>query len=110
MDFVDSYIENGTSTDAKVTWKNVGKTSDSKRNIWQSGEIDTFVEPGKLKTIYLKFELKTDAICKLADLKANGGEVRIVGNTTEITAYSLYDSNKNAYAGIDMDSAPGNIS
>ena len=110
LDFVDSYIENGTSTDAKVTWKNVGKTSDSKRNIWQSGEIDTFVEPGKLKTIYLKFELKTDAICKLADLKANGGEVRIVGNTTEITAYSSYDSNKNAYAGIDMDSAPGNIS
>ena len=110
LDFVDSYIENGTSTDAKVTWKNVEKTSDSKRNIWQSGEIDTFVEPGKLKTIYLKFELKTDAICKLADLKANGGEVRIVGNTTEITAYSSYDSNKNAYAGIDMDSAPGNIS
>lgn len=110
LDFIDSYIEDGTNTDKKVIWSKVGTTNDSVRNIWQSGEVDAFIEPGKMATVYLTYELNTNAIISLADLQANGGEVYVVGNTTEITAYSSYDSNKNAYAGIDTDSAPENIS
>ena len=110
LDFIDSYIEDGTNTDKKVTWSKVGTTNDSVRNIWQSGEVDAFIEPGKMATVYLTYELNTNSIISLADLQANGGEVYVVGNTTEITAYSSYDSNKNAYAGIDTDSAPENIS
>ena len=109
LNFIDSYIEDGTNTDKKVTWKKAGSTSDSKRNIWESGEIDTFIEPGKITTVYLTYELNTNAISALANLQANRGNANIIGNTTEITSYSSYDSSKNAYAGIDVDSAPGNI-
>ena len=110
LDFIDSYIEDGTNTDKKVTWKNTGKTGDSSRNIWDSGEVSVFIEPGKTATVYLTYELNKNTISSLADLNADGGSAYIVSNTTEITSYSSYDSNKNAYAGIDMDSAPGNIS
>lgn len=109
LNFIDSYIEDGTNTDKKVTWKNVGKTGDSKRNIWESGEVDMYIEPGKIANVYLTYELNKDAISKLALLQPNGGNAYILSNTSEITSYSSYDSGKKAYAGIDKDSAPGNI-
>ena len=109
LNFIDSYIEDGTNTDKKVTWKNVGKTGDSKRNIWESGEVDMYIEPGKIANVYLTYELNKDSISKLALLQPNGGNAYILSNTSEITSYSSYDSGKKAYAGIDKDSAPGNI-
>ena len=105
LDCVASYI--GNDTNNIVKWTNTGSTSDSKHKIWKSGEINTYIESGKMVNVYLVYELKTEAIISLANLNTEG--FYVLNNTTEITSYSSYDSNKQAYAGIDQDSAPGNI-
>lgn len=105
LDCVASYI--GDDTNNTVKWANTGSTSDSKHNIWKSGEVNTYIESGKMVNVYLVYELKTEAIINLANLGNEG--FYVLNNTTEITSYSSYDSNKQAYAGIDKDSAPGNI-
>ena len=105
LDFVDSYIENGS----KLNWTERTGTSESSHKVWDSDEISTLIEPGKIATIYLTYELKTSEISGLAKLETNEQSARILNNTTEIKEYASYDSNKKPYAGIDKDSAPANI-
>lgn len=105
LDCVASYI--GNDTNNIVKWTDTGIANDSKHKIWKSGEINTYIESGKMVNVYLVYELKTEAIISLANLNTEG--FYVLSNTTEITSYSSYDSNKQAYAGIDQDSAPGNI-
>ena len=107
LDCISSYIDNDTNNIVK--WTDTGSTSDSKHKIWKSGEVNAYIESGKMVNVYLVYEVKKEAIISLANLNANGENAYILSNTTEITSYSSYDTNKQAYAGIDKDSAPGNI-
>ena len=107
LDCVSSYINDDTNNIVK--WTNAGNASDSKYNIWKSGEIEAYIESGKTENVYLVYELNKEAIISLANLKQDDESSYILSNTTEITSYSSYDRNKQAYAGIDKDSAPGNI-
>lgn len=107
LDCIASYI--GNDTNNIVKWTNTGDANDSKHKIWKSGEIDTYIESGKATNVYLVYELNKEAIISLANLNSDDESAYILSNTTEITSYSSYDRNKQAYAGIDKDSAPGNI-
>lgn len=107
LDCIASYI--GNDTNNIVKWTNTGDANDSKHKIWKSGEIDTYIESGKATNVYLVYELNKEAIISLANLNSDDESAYILSNTTEITSYSSYDENKQAYAGIDKDSAPGNI-
>lgn len=107
LDCIASYVDNDTNNIVK--WTNTGDTSDTKHKIWKSGEINTYIESGKIANVYLVYELNKEAIISLANLNQDDESSYILGNTTEITSYSSYDKNKQAYAGIDKDSAPGNI-
>ena len=107
LDCVSSYINDDTNNIVK--WTNAGNASDSKYKIWKSGEIEAYIESGKTANVYLVYELNKEAIISLANLNQDDESSYILGNTTEITSYSSYDKNKQAYAGIDKDSAPGNI-
>lgn len=108
LTFVSSYIMEGNEK-KDLKWSENTDKNNSSRKVWESGDISTYIGPGYIKYIYLTYELNTSAISGLANLKPNGGSARVVGNTTEIKTYSSYDSNKNAYAAIDKDSAPGNL-
>lgn len=66
-------------------------------------EMEQEVDVGDKLEIILTFELKTRAICSLA--QGNGLQTKT--NTTEIITYSTYKDGNN-YASIDKDSAPDN--
>lgn len=99
-----SYIE-GSQT--QVVWNNIGV--ENGHAIWQAENIgnDEYISPGECMTIYLRYEVTTDTIVAMANLKDNE-EIAISSTVTEITSYST-KKDGNIYGGIDKDSAPQNI-
>ncbi len=70
----------------------------SKAIIYTNSKIDAQTQT----EIYVQFELSREAIINIL----NDGEN--LDNVVEIHSYSTFDENGNAYAGIDVDSNPGN--
>lgn len=65
-------------------------------------ETNTKIEPQKMESIYVQFELGKEATLNILNDKGN------LDNVVEINSYSVFDTNGKIYAGIDKDSAPGN--
>lgn len=63
---------------------------------------DLRIEAGKEAKVYVQFELNREAVLNIL----NDGEN--LDNVAEINSYSIFDKDGNIYAGIDIDSAPGN--
>ncbi len=63
---------------------------------------NTRIEQGKTESIYIQFALNREAIRKALDEKDS------LLNITEVNSYSTYDKNGQIYAGIDVNSNPGN--
>ena len=60
------------------------------------------IETGKQNEFYVQFELSREAVIEIL----NDGET--LDNVVEINSYSTFDGNGSVYAGIDVDSNPGN--
>ena len=60
------------------------------------------IESGKTNEFYMQFELSREAVLQIL----NGRET--LDNVVEITSYSTFDKNGSVYAGVDVDSNPGN--
>ncbi len=60
------------------------------------------IESGKTSEIYVQFELSRQAVVEILNDRKN------LENVVEINSYSTFDKNGNVYAGIDLDSNPGN--
>ena len=60
------------------------------------------IESGKTNEFYMQFELSREAVLEIL----NGRET--LDNVVEITSYSTFDGNGSVYAGVDVDSNPGN--
>ncbi len=60
------------------------------------------IEPGKQNEFYVQFELSREAVLEIL----NDGET--LDNVVEINSYSTFDGNGSVYAGVDVDSNPGN--
>lgn len=60
------------------------------------------IESGKTNEFYVQFELSREAVGKIL----NGEET--LDNVVEINSYSTFDGNGSVYAGVDLDSNPGN--
>ncbi len=60
------------------------------------------IESGKTNEFYVQFELSREAVLEIL----NDGET--LDNVVEINSYSTFDGNGSVYAGIDLDSNPGN--
>mgnify|MGYP005760657995 CR=1 FL=1 len=60
------------------------------------------IESGKTNEFYMQFELSREAVLEIL----NGRET--LDNVVEIASYSTFDKNGSVYAGIDVDSNPGN--
>lgn len=112
---------------AKVT---IGKQLNDKGDISEKSKISTFeIEPAKdnnslhhikikemnikleknqTTSIYIQVEIKQDKIIEIVETNAKGQKEVELKNVAEITSYSLKDEKGNPYAGIDLDSQPGN--
>ena len=64
-------------------------------------DANTEIESGKDSDIYVQFKLNREAVLNILNGKEN------LNNVAEINSYSVYKDNK-IYAGIDIDSNPGN--
>ena len=60
------------------------------------------IESGKTNEFYVQFELSREAVLEIL----NDGET--LDNVVEINSYSTFDGNGSVYAGVDIDSNPGN--
>ena len=60
------------------------------------------IESGKTNEFYVQFELNREAVLEIL----NDGET--LDNVVEINSYSTFDANGSVYAGVDVDSNPGN--
>ena len=60
------------------------------------------IEPGKQNEFYVQFELSREAVLEIL----NDGET--LDNVVEVNSYSTFDGNGSVYAGVDVDSNPGN--
>ena len=60
------------------------------------------IESGKTNEFYVQFELSRQAVLEIL----NDGET--LDNVVEINSYSTFDANGSVYAGVDVDSNPGN--
>ena len=60
------------------------------------------IESGKTNEFYVQFELSREAVLEIL----NDGET--LDNVVEINSYSTFDGNGSVYAGVDLDSNPGN--
>lgn len=99
---VDSWKEDGT----KVSWSTTskyGKTYSTNEYIgaYTTGLAGEKIAANSMKTIYIKFQLNDAAVLNVLN------EKQTLQNVTEVNAYSTYDAN-GRYAGIDVDSEPGN--
>ena len=65
-------------------------------------DTNTQIDSQGMSDIYVQFELNRDAVVSIL----SGRET--LDNVAEINSYSVFDTNGNAYAGIDKDSNPGN--
>lgn len=106
------YFDSRYSSTVKVGTLNpnngevVGKeyTASNYNNNYKKVVIDTNAEikPQQLSNIYVQFELTDEATIGLLNNKT------VLDNVAEINSYSITDKTGNLYAGIDIDSAPGN--
>ena len=64
---------------------------------------NTLINSQSVENIYIEFELNKTAISKVLS-----GENKNLDNVAEINSYSVFDKNGNPYAGIDINSNPGN--
>jgi len=64
-------------------------------------DANTEIESGKDSDIYVQFKLNREAVLNILNGREN------LNNVAEINSYSVYKDNK-IYAGIDIDSNPGN--
>ena len=69
-------------------------------------QVNTVVEPQTEKYIYIDFIVKEGTLKELGE---NDNNTKRLQNVAEIEGYRTTDSNGNAYGGIDLDSAPGNV-
>ena len=65
------------------------------------------VRSQKTECVYVQFKLGTEGIKAALDHK--GDEKELFKNIAEVNSYSIFSSSDNIYAGIDKDSAPGNV-
>ena len=65
-------------------------------------ENNTRLDPQTTKDIYVQFELSKEAVISLL----NDGQT--LENVAEINSYSVFDTNGTVYAGVDINSNPGN--
>lgn len=104
----ESYYEDNNNR-VPVTWEEVMKNEQSGYKKWRTKEqIDKPIKKGESITIYLKYELNTDTIVRLANLERNG-ELIMKSNVSEINSYTTWDESGALYGTIDKDSAPNNI-
>ena len=108
---VDYYDNNYKLVDAGTKLSDLGNieesishTENSYNNKYQKTTIETNtkIQPQKEATIYVQFELNKEAVLNILNNKAN------LDNVVEINSYSIYDDKDKIYAGIDINSNPGN--
>lgn len=59
--------------------------------------------------IYVQFQLNREAVARIIDEQgASAGQNNLLENVAEINSYSTFDKEGNVYAGVDVDSNPGN--
>lgn len=68
--------------------------------------LDIDVKSQKTAYVYLEFEISIE---QLKEKLESGGEAAISSNYAEINSYTSYIGENTLYAGVDKDSAPGNI-
>lgn len=110
---VDYYDKNytivnaGTSLNENGTPKGDIKYSDRQEynDKYEKTTIESNKEiaPQTVEIIYVQFELNKEAVLKVL----NDGEN--LDNVAEVNSYSVFDTNGRTYAGIDIDSSPGNV-
>ena len=67
------------------------------------------IESGKVSEFYVQFELSREAVLEiLNDEETLDNDEETLDNVVEINSYSTFDENGNVYAGVDIDSNPGN--
>lgn len=72
-------------------------------------ETNSNVEAQKQNDIYVQFELSREAVANIIDEHGTeAGKDNLLENVVEINSYSVFDKEGNQYAGIDVDSNPGN--
>ena len=57
--------------------------------------------------VYIEFKVQDESLLEIVD-DGNDNEVEL-NNVAEISSYSVYDTNNEIYAGIDIDAEPGNV-
>lgn len=67
------------------------------------------LEENKENSIYIQLEVAQDRIKEIVEKNQNSSADVKLDNMAEIVSYSAKDTNGRAYAGIDQDSAPGNV-
>lgn len=67
------------------------------------------LEENKENSIYVQLEVAQDRIKEIVEKNQNSSANVKLDNVAEIVSYSAKDANGRAYAGIDQDSAPGNV-
>lgn len=72
-------------------------------------ETNSNIEAQKQNDIYVQFELSREAVANIIDEHGTeAGKDNLLENVVEINSYSVFDKEGNQYAGIDVDSNPGN--
>ena len=69
------------------------------------------IEAQKEQTIYVQFKLSREQVAMILKDKQEGEKAdteNLLYNIAEINSYSVFDQNDKRYAGIDLDSNPGN--
>ena len=91
--------EQGIIQDSNIAFDQTSYNENYKKAIIQVNEE---MASGRKTDIYVEFELDRQGVLNII----NDGEN--LNNVVEINSYSVYDQNGKVYAGIDMDSNPGN--
>ena len=118
VDYFDSryeIAENGVGTgieNGKITG-NLSYTEDTTYNNSKYTKViietNSKIEAQKQNAIYIQFELSREAVKAIIDeLGTPEGQNNLLENVVEINSYSVFDKEGNVYAGIDLDSNPGN--
>lgn len=72
---------------------------------------NTTIGSEKQESIYVQFKLDKEQVVSILDGKNEGEKAdngNLLDNVAEINSYSIYDKENKPYAGIDIDSNPGN--
>lgn len=108
VDYFDSrytIVAAGTGINEEgIITGNIEYNQDTYNNEYSKAIIYTNsrIESGKTNEFYVQFELSREAVLEIL----NDGET--LDNVVEINSYSTFDGNGSVYAGVDIDSNPGN--